>query len=146
MYVYVCLYIQYTYIYVCRHVFMHAWIYECIHLGMYIAWYTQISVYVCRHACVHTCVPNLLPCHCTHLMSPNKCDCNIANVTHPAIMLNGHVGPTFLYMCAKTQPTAISTLMLLPCMGQQQICLPICHIYKLAHGHMTQLSQYKYLI
>ena len=43
-------------------------------------------------------------------MSLNKHGCHIAKMSHRAIMLNGHIDSTFLHICAKAQPIAISTL------------------------------------
>ena len=54
----------------------------------------------------------------TYLMSLNKYDYNIANMTPSAIMLNGHIDPAFLYMSAKRQPTAISTSHVIARYGQ----------------------------
>ena len=42
-------------------------------------------------------------------MSLNKCGCDIANVGHTAIMLNGHIDPIFLQVSTKRQPTATVT-------------------------------------
>ena len=100
--------------------------------------------YVCMSACIYTKSTSMSMY--TYSMSLNKYDCHIWNITHTVIMLYGHIESTFLPMCGKRQWTAIYTHMVLPYMGQQQICLPICKIYKLAHVHMSQLCQYKFLI
>ena len=39
----------------------------------------------------------------------NKYNFQIANMTHTAIMLYGHIDPTFLNVCTKTKPTTIFT-------------------------------------
>ena len=46
----------------------------------------------------------------TYLMSLNRCDSHIANMTHTAIMLNGQKDPIFLHMYAITQPNTMCTL------------------------------------
>ena len=42
-------------------------------------------------------------------MSLHKYHCNITNVSHTAIILNGQIDPASLHMCAKTQASAMST-------------------------------------
>ena len=61
----------------------------------------------CLHACIKISTPMSLY---TYLMSLNKYDCHIANISHTAIMLHAHIDPTFLHMSAKMQETSISTL------------------------------------
>ena len=39
----------------------------------------------------------------------NKYECYIAYESHTNNILNGHIDPTFLHTCHKTQPTAINT-------------------------------------
>ena len=63
------------------------------------------------YACVHTCVPNIYSHVTVHIfnMSLNKYGCTIANMSHTASMLYGHIEPTLLHKCALTQATAIFT-------------------------------------
>ena len=57
-------------------------------------------------------IASLLHCQCTHIyhVSLTKYGCHLASMCHTAIMLYGHIDSTSLHACAKTQPTAISTL------------------------------------
>ena len=57
------------------------------------------------HACVKSTPMSLY----TYLMSLNKYGCHIANMTHTAITVLGHMDPKFLHMYAKPHPTTIST-------------------------------------
>ena len=63
------------------------------------------------YAWMYTCVTeSLLPCHCTYISCYwKKYDCYIPNMSQTAIMLHGHVVPTYLLKCAKTQTTAMPT-------------------------------------
>ena len=120
---------------------MHAHVYECVHLGMYVV--RNIKVFMCMYACisvhsyacVHAYESSLLPCHYTCLISLNK-NCHIVNMMHTAIMLNGHIDPTIFIYVPKYNQLQYLLHMLLPCMGQQQKCHSICHIYKLVHVYM----------
>ena len=77
---------------------VHSCIYACIHLGMYVPdLHKYAHIYACMHAFVHECVPNLYS-HVTvdiFHMSLNKYGCHIPNIRHTAIMLYGHIYPTF---------------------------------------------------
>ena len=46
--------------------------------------------------------------HIWHI-SLNTYGCHIPNISYTAIILNGHIHPTFLYTYFKAQPTAIHT-------------------------------------
>ena len=46
---------------------------------------------------------------CIFDISLNKYGCHTANISHTAIILNGHTNQKFLDTCAKTQQTAIPT-------------------------------------
>ena len=94
----------------------------------------HVWVYTYMHVCLNACVPSLLPCHCTYIW------CHWTN-----IIVTLQIWPIqpLCYMDIKTQHDCIYVPkhnhlqnlldMLLPCMGQQQICLSIYHIYELAY-------------
>ena len=112
---YVCLYACRC---ICTDVGMSASIHTCcmhvdMHVCMQTCMYTSISVhmYACMYSCVQTCVPNFKFSVTVHIfcMSLNKNGYHIPNMSFSAIMLNGYIDPTCLYMCIKIQPTAIST-------------------------------------
>ena len=65
--------------------------------------------YVYNTALIVFQITSILLSHCTLIehMSLNKYGYHIANMSHTAIMLNGNIDPTFLHICAKTQPTKI---------------------------------------
>ena len=140
---------------------MCAWMHRCIHLGMYEAnhtWvfmsmyvlmYLCVHMYICMYPCMHVCVISLLPCNCTYIW------CHWTNMTSSlqiwstmprAIMLNGHIDPSYLHISVNIQPTTISASCVNAYMDKQQICLSICHIYKLVHVHTWHNFHYKYLI
>ena len=82
-----------------------------------------------------------LPCSVGYnLMSLNNSDCHFANLTHIAIVLHEHKDPKLLQVCAKHNQLQYLFHMLLPFMGQQQICLSICHRYKLVHEYIWHNS------
>ena len=110
---------------VSMYVWVHAWtcvcIYVCmhdyIHLSMYINRHVSLHVYVCMH------IRYLLPYYCTYIwhMLLNKYGYNTENVRHKAIMLNGHINPTFCMHVPKHNQLQYLLHMLLPCMSHQQI-------------------------
>ena len=53
----------------------------------------------------------ILTHHCTYilLISMNIFGCHIANISHAAIMLNGHIDPTLLQISTKMQSTVAGT-------------------------------------
>ena len=69
------------------------------------------SVCVYMYKCIYVCICTMSSPMSLYIyfMSGNKYDCHITNINHSAIMIIGHFDPTFLHMCAKIQPTAIST-------------------------------------
>ena len=104
--------------YACKNVYMHAYMY----------------------AYVDACVLSLFFHKNVHIfdMSLNNYDCKIASINHIATMLTGHVDPTFLHMCFRTQTPAICTSQLFPFMSQQQICFSNAKfdMCKLAYVHL----------
>ena len=85
-----------------------------------------------------------LTSHWTYIwhMSLNKYGCYIINITHTAIMLNGHIDPTFLPISTKIQPCCTHNQLqqlfhtLLANMLPKQIWISnatYCHICKLVH-------------
>ena len=62
--------------------------------------------YTCMHPYMCMCVITWAPCR--HLLL-KKYDWHIAYLSHTANILNGHIEPTFLLICAETQLTAIHT-------------------------------------
>ena len=81
------------------------YIWVSIHVCMYICREAYTSLYVCVHA-YQAC-----SCVTIHIfvISLNRYDCHIENMNHMAIMLCGPQDPTFLHICAKMEPTEIST-------------------------------------
>ena len=81
----------------------------------------------------------MLWCHCTHIchMWLSKNGCHIANMSHTAIMLTGHIDQTSLHECARTQPTEISTwhviAMYVPETSMPLKCHILFHTFKLVH-------------
>ena len=88
-----------------------------IHEGIYVATHESICVcmythkFACIYTSVHTCLPNFYSNVkvYTYLIPLNKYGCQISNMNHTAIMLNGHKDPTYLYMCLKTKAAALPT-------------------------------------
>ena len=123
----VCLYTCiHTYIYVCSqtyiracmylHVYLHRNTWVCMYACMEPHKHKNVCIYICLYICmyvyVHACISSLYPCVTIHTFDMcywNIYNCHIANIHHTAIMLNGHMKPTLLHMCAKTQPTTISS-------------------------------------
>ena len=79
---------------------------------------TCMSLCACMYICVHTCVPNLYLHVTIHIsdMSLYIYASHIANMTHTAIILKGHLDPKLLHMCAKSTT--------------------ICNIYFRCHYHV----------
>ena len=113
---------MYTFRHACSQTYMSLYVYACTWL------------YICMHMCMH--VYKVYPHVTVHTFDVTvKYDCHIVNLIKTTIILHVHIEPTILHMCAKNnqQPTAILLHMLLSCMGQQQMCLSICHVCKLVH-------------
>ena len=66
----------------------------------------------------------------TYLISLDKYDYHRANVIHTGVMANGHIHQTFCIFVPKHCQLQYLLHKLLPCKGQQQIYISICHIYK----------------
>ena len=112
----------------------HAPINACscwIHVSNLIHWWLQVIWYVLYipiHCCIHhiwiftyysftyeyatekNMKGDVTECHCTHVwhVSLNQYGYHITNMSYTAIMLNGHMDPTIVHRCAKTQQTLIS--------------------------------------
>ena len=146
MYDYMHTYVLYMYIciYFCKHVCVHAYIY------VYILWHAYsvcLCIYVfinectneCMYVNVHACVPSLYTHVTVHIfvMSRNKYDYHIANMSHTAIMLNGHRFNIFTYMYQNSfSQLQYLPNMLLPLMNQQQIWP--------SHAKHTNYFMYRY--
>ena len=80
---------MFTFRYVCRHTYKYVYIcmYKCMYIYMYI--------------CVHMNIKSTSLLYIILHMSLNNYGCQIANMTQPAITLNGHVDQTILNTCAK---------------------------------------------
>ena len=106
---------------------------------MYIFMYE--FTYVCNfvYLCACMCTKSPLPCHCTHnsyVTERKEYGYHIVNINHTAIMLYGPMGLTFLHVCFKTQPTAISTSHVIA-MYVPATNIPLkCQICKLGHVHI----------
>ena len=114
---------------------------EFIHLGMYVAKHKWICMwmyvhsYELRYVCIYVCMctkSNSTSLY-TYFMSLNKYDYHIAHITHYAPW--EHSPDIFGFVCQNTAKCN-TYLMLLPCFGQQQICLSICNIYRSVHIHV----------
>ena len=124
-YMCVCMYIWMN---TCMHVHIHT--FRSLHPYVCIYIYACVSVhmYVCTYT--HVCVPNLYSHVIEHIfhMSLNKYGCNIASITHTAIILYGHKDPTFFaYVCQNNQVQYLphNTAMYVPATN-----MPLkCHIY-----------------
>ena len=143
---------SFTHIYVCSHVFGHACTYKCRHLGRYVFRHTvvficmYVLVYICMHACMYVYQVSTPMSLCTYLMTLNKYDCHITNMSHKAIMLYGDIDPTFLNTSATTQPTAMSTLQIIAMYGlATHMPLNMPHTQISECTPVKQPCQYKYL-
>ena len=131
---------------------MHSCLHECIREGMH-SKYKSVCMCICIHVSVYICIHECLPV-CMHvyqittplflyiylIMLLSKYVCHIANISHTDIALK------FLYMCSKTQATAIYTAHYYHACASNKYAsqMPqICHICKLVHVHFTQLYQYQ---
>ena len=66
----------------------------------------------------------------------------IVNMSHTAIMVHEHIDPTFLHMCDRTQPTAISTSHIMPWVACSKYLSQIPHVKICSCAEMSQLYQY----
>ena len=92
----------YTWLYICRYICDHMW--DC--MCMQVFTWVSISMHVCMSC---ACVPSLLPYHLTYIDVTQQ-----IWLPHCKYESNSNYGecayrPNILLMCARTQPTAIST-------------------------------------
>ena len=80
--------------------------FACHYASIYRQISLKLSIYRKRDQCKNCLYRPWAPCR--HILL-NKYDCHIAYTSHTSNIVNGYIHPTFLQICAKTQPTAIHT-------------------------------------
>ena len=131
-----CMYIC-MYVWICNVCMCVCYVYVCYFMGISILVYMQIFMYVCRQTCMNVCVY-----WCTYVSMYED-----RQVWKPVCISHALVS-TYVCMYLSSECLQYLLHMLLPSMGQQQICLSICYIYKLVHMHIpcNYIHIYIYLI